>query len=96
VPADVFRALSGAMRSRLAQWDRGRGFAALRADWLDRAAGVGRPIRVRLVDRETTGRFEALDTDGRLMLRHVDGSAEIIAAGDVFPLLAHADAAAAR
>jgi len=89
--ATLFRALSRTMLTRLAQWNRGDGFGAVRADWLARAAGVGRPIRVRLGDREVDGTFEALDAAGRLVLRRADGAAETVAAGDVFPL----DAAAA-
>lgn len=83
---DLFFALSGSMIGRLAQWRRGAGFAATRTDWLDRAIGIGGDIRVRLPDRELTGRYEALDDSGRLLLRLADGSLETIAAGEVFPL----------
>jgi BirA family transcriptional regulator, biotin operon repressor / biotin---[acetyl-CoA-carboxylase] ligase len=87
VSADVlFFALSGSMMRRLAQWRRGAGFAATRADWLDRAIGIGSDMRVRLPDRELIGRCEALDDSGRLLLRLADGSLETITAGDVFPL----------
>jgi BirA family biotin operon repressor/biotin-[acetyl-CoA-carboxylase] ligase len=84
-PERVFSALSGTMLHRLQQWDRGEGFAAVRADWLARATGLGREIRVRLADREVTGRFDTLDLSGRLILSRSDGSLETIAAGDVFP-----------
>ena len=84
----LFRALSRTMLTRVAQWNRGDGFASIYADWLARAAGLGRPIRVRLGDREIDGSFEALDAAGRLVLRRTDGAAETIAAGDVFPLVA--------
>jgi BirA family transcriptional regulator, biotin operon repressor / biotin---[acetyl-CoA-carboxylase] ligase len=83
---DLFFALSGSMMRRLAQWRRGAGFAAVRSDWLDRAIGIGSDIRVRLPDRELVGRCEALDANGRLLLRLADGKLETIAAGDVFPL----------
>jgi biotin-(acetyl-CoA carboxylase) ligase len=36
--------------------------------------------------REVTGRFEALDETGGLLLRLPDGSTSTIAAGDVFML----------
>src|SRR4029077_3138871 len=39
--AVVFPALSMKMPGRLAQWNRGNGFATIRADWLARAAGLG-------------------------------------------------------
>jgi BirA family biotin operon repressor/biotin-[acetyl-CoA-carboxylase] ligase len=87
-PEALFAMLSRTMLSRLAQWDRGRGFAAIRADWLARAAGVGEPIRITLPDRDLEGRFETLDAAGHLMLRMGDGGMIAIAAGDVFPLRA--------
>lgn len=87
--AEIFVALSHAMQARLAQWDCGTGFAAIRADWLARAGGVGLPIRVRLTGREIEGCFEALDAHGRLVLRRSDGGCETITAGDVFPLSLH-------
>jgi len=90
-PETLFRALSRVMLTRLAQWNRGDGFAAIRADWMARAAGLGRPIRVRLGDRAVDGSFEALDPVGRLLLRRADGAVETIAAGDVFPLVTAAE-----
>lgn len=83
---DVFAALSAAMVARLAQWSAGADFAAIRADWLARAAGLGAPIRVRMPDREMTGLFSGLDAQGRLLLGHADGTTDIVTAGDVFGL----------
>jgi BirA family biotin operon repressor/biotin-[acetyl-CoA-carboxylase] ligase len=86
---DLFGALSGAMARRLAQWRRGAGFKSIRADWLDRAAGIGDEMRVRLPkNREFVGRAEALDERGRLLLRLNDGTLQTITAGDVFPVAA--------
>jgi BirA family transcriptional regulator, biotin operon repressor / biotin---[acetyl-CoA-carboxylase] ligase len=85
-PEALFAALSRAMLQRLSEWDRGRGFAAIRAAWLGRAAGLGMPVRVNLSDRQLEGRFEMIDPSGRLVLRLGDGTAEIITAGDVFPI----------
>ena len=82
----LFAALSGTMVERLTQWHRGTGFAAIRADWVARAAGIGGYMRVRLPDRELLGRGETLDEQGRLLLRLADGSLQVIAAGEVFPL----------
>jgi len=84
-PDALLRALSLAMITRLAQWDRGAGFAAIRAAWLDHAAGIGAATRVRLPRRELAGTFESLDATGRLMLRLPDGQLEPITAGEVFP-----------
>jgi BirA family biotin operon repressor/biotin-[acetyl-CoA-carboxylase] ligase len=46
-------------------------------------AGIGRPIEARLGARTVSGRFEAVDAEGRLVLRTSAGL-ERIAAGDVF------------
>jgi BirA family biotin operon repressor/biotin-[acetyl-CoA-carboxylase] ligase len=86
LPEALFGALSAKMLGRLAQWNSGSGFAAVRADWLARAAGLGEDLRVRLCDREIVGRFEALDRGGALVLRLPDGGVTSIAAGDVFVL----------
>ena len=82
-PERLFEALSAAMLARLAQWDRGGDFAAIRADWLAHAAKLGDEIRVAVETGERVGRFESVDARGHLVLRYADGSAETIAAGDV-------------
>jgi len=82
-PAALFAALSVKMPGRLAQWNRGNGFATVRADWLARAAGLGESIRIGLADRELAGRFEGIDDAGRLVLIAPDGAKEVVAAGDV-------------
>jgi BirA family biotin operon repressor/biotin-[acetyl-CoA-carboxylase] ligase len=83
-PDSLFPPLSAAIVARLAQWDRGAGFAAIRGDWISRAAGIGKTVRVKTGDRELNGTFEALDANGRLVLRLADGTMQAIAAGDVF------------
>jgi len=82
-PEPLLRALAGAMQTRLAQWDRGAGFAAIRADWLKRAAGLGETLQVRLPEREFSGVFEGLDEAGRLLVRGADGMTAVTA-GEVF------------
>ena len=72
------------MLGRLAQWNRGEGFATIRADWLARAAGLGRGDPGAARRREVSGRFEAIDEAGRLVLRVPTARARPIAAGDVF------------
>jgi BirA family transcriptional regulator, biotin operon repressor / biotin---[acetyl-CoA-carboxylase] ligase len=83
-PDELLHALSLTMVLRLAQWGRGSGFAAIRAEWLADAAGIGGDIHVRLSDRELTGTFETLDPLGRLMLRLPGGTLEAITVGEVF------------
>jgi BirA family biotin operon repressor/biotin-[acetyl-CoA-carboxylase] ligase len=89
-PESVFAALAPAMIGRLVQWNRGGGFAAIRADWLKRAFGVGKTIRVALPEGEREGRFETVDEAGLLVLRRADGTAETVTAGDVLPALVKA------
>jgi BirA family biotin operon repressor/biotin-[acetyl-CoA-carboxylase] ligase len=83
-PAALMTELSRAMAARLGQWNRGAWFAAIRAEWLSHAAGLGGAIQVRLSDRELTGTFETLDPAGRLLLRLPGGALEAITAGEVF------------
>jgi BirA family biotin operon repressor/biotin-[acetyl-CoA-carboxylase] ligase len=91
-PAMLFRPLSLKMIGRLAQWNGGEGFSTVRADWMARAAGIGEEVRVTLADRELSGRFEAIDEAGSLMLCLPDGHALTITAADV--LMRTASAAA--
>jgi BirA family biotin operon repressor/biotin-[acetyl-CoA-carboxylase] ligase len=84
-PDSVFAALSAATILRLAQWERGARFAAIREEWLKRACGLGKTIRVVLPEGEREGRFEGIDAAGRMLLRRTDGVIEIITAGDVLP-----------
>jgi BirA family biotin operon repressor/biotin-[acetyl-CoA-carboxylase] ligase len=82
-PESLFGPLSATMVSRLAQWDRGAGFATVRADWLARATGLGKPIRLSLPEGERSGVYEGIDERGCLVLRLADGTMQAIAAGDV-------------
>jgi BirA family biotin operon repressor/biotin-[acetyl-CoA-carboxylase] ligase len=84
-PQQMFAALARAMQQRLEQWQRGQGFASIRADWLKRAEGLGKEIRVQLPERELKGVFEGLDEAGRLLLKNA-GGIETVTAGDVFGL----------
>ena len=84
-PEQLFQRLSATMCGRLAQWDRGRGFAAILGDWLAAARGIGEAVTVRNGSDEKHGRFVGLDSAGRLVLELRGGGIEKIAAGDVFP-----------
>jgi BirA family biotin operon repressor/biotin-[acetyl-CoA-carboxylase] ligase len=84
----VFAQLSKTMFARLSQWAQGAGFSAIRADWLQHAAGVGEDIRVRLPSKELAGQFQGLDETGHLLLRLSDGTVEAVSSGEVFALRA--------
>jgi BirA family transcriptional regulator, biotin operon repressor / biotin---[acetyl-CoA-carboxylase] ligase len=93
-PDELIGALDSAMTVRLAQWDRGQNFAAIREAWLARASGLRETLRVTVAERTIEGRFEGLDAIGRLLLRRPDGTVETVTAGEVFPLATVAAAAA--
>jgi BirA family biotin operon repressor/biotin-[acetyl-CoA-carboxylase] ligase len=82
-PDALLAETAAAMTKRLAQWGLGQGFASIRADWLKRAAGLGGDIRVRLPEREFSGRFEGLDETGRLLVLE-RGALTVVGAGEVF------------
>jgi BirA family biotin operon repressor/biotin-[acetyl-CoA-carboxylase] ligase len=82
-PERLFTALSRTMLERLTQWRRGDGFAAIRSDWLERAAHFGQEIRLMVGEEEWSGRFDGLDATGRLVLRLRDGVTRTVTAGDV-------------
>jgi BirA family transcriptional regulator, biotin operon repressor / biotin---[acetyl-CoA-carboxylase] ligase len=75
--------LSDRMAARARAWDRGRNFAALRADWLARAAGLGSEIAVRSGEHILTGVFETIDEGGRLVILAPDGNRHTVTAGEV-------------
>lgn len=84
-PATLFDALASRFMYRLAQWQQGRGFSAIRDAWLERAHNIGQEIEVKMAERAIKGRFEEIDEDGALVLALADGHREFIRAGDVFP-----------
>lgn len=83
-PEVLFAELGRAFAEVYAIWDNGRNFAAVRQAWLDAAIGIGGPVRVRLVDGEDRGIFEAIDEAGLLVLARADGTRRSVSAGDVF------------
>ena len=85
--ADMLPALSDVFVDRLAVFARGAGFGRIRDEWLSLAHGVGEFIEVRLEGDTLRGRFEGIDTDGRLILGHAGGHRSIDAGDVYFPTL---------
>jgi BirA family biotin operon repressor/biotin-[acetyl-CoA-carboxylase] ligase len=79
----LLEAVAGAFHFWYERWLED-GFAPLRQAWLARAGGLGQPIRVRLPQGESDGRFAGLDGDGALLLE-TDTAQRRITVGDVFP-----------
>ena len=80
---ELFEALSGAWSRNAALWDDGRGLAAIRRRWLERAAGLGSEVAVSTNGRVVRGLFETIAEVCRFVVRDADGDAVAIAAGDV-------------
>lgn len=82
-PEIVLAHLAAALVRRLEIWNRGAGFAAIRAEWLGLAHGLGTTITVARPAATIEGVFTTIDATGRLLL---ETSAGVVAieAGDVF------------
>jgi BirA family biotin operon repressor/biotin-[acetyl-CoA-carboxylase] ligase len=86
---DVFTALASAFARTFAAWraasrnNSADPFGPIRRLWLERAAGIGQEVRLRLPSGEKSGIFEGLDRSGRLQLGNASGL-ELIDAGDLY------------
>ena len=83
LPREFVETLDEAFKAHADVWERA-GFAAIRADWLARAAHLGEKIRVQLPAETLEGVFLDLDLSGALILE-CDGNRRTIAAGAVLP-----------
>jgi len=81
-PETVFAALAPRFDEALQLWSAGANFARVRARWLERAAGLGEPIRIAGVSGTREGSFETIDASGRLVLRTGHGL-ESVESGDL-------------
>ncbi len=79
----LFLALSDAWVENERLWANGAGLAAIRARWLERAAGVGGAVAVRIDGEVVRGVFETIDDECRFVIRKADGASVTVAAGDV-------------
>ena len=78
--------MARALIDALEVW-RQRGFAPIRAAYLERAHGLGEPIAVRTAldkDEFVSGVFDGINEDGALLLRLADGTVRPLVVGDVF------------
>lgn len=97
-PSELFQRLIARFDEALGEWRAGGAFERIRSAWLDRAAGLGGPIRIDDAGGRREGVFEGLDADGRLLFRGERGveaveSAElwILPAPDSPPIAAPSD-----
>ena len=82
-PAKVFVRLSATMTHWLDVCAAGAGFAAIRAEWLSLAGGLGAWIGVARPSQTIEGTFQTIDATGRLIVEQASGRVAI-EAGDVF------------
>ena len=82
---DLLAALCISFRHGLELWDKGQGFAAIRTDWLQRAAFLNERISISSGHQPRQGIFETLDPQGRLVLATEQGQI-VVDAGDLYPL----------
>lgn len=80
----LFAALQSTLAETLAVLFSPQGVTQIRAQWLQRAVGIGLPVTVRFDQFAKEGRFVGLDPSGRLILADDAGGTELVAAGDVF------------
>lgn len=82
--AEIFLALSDSWVAIDRLWCEGEGFHRIRECWLERAAGTGEEVTVKLGGNDRIhGVFESIDDAGCLILRLRDGSTRSISAGAV-------------
>ncbi len=92
---DMFQALSASFARTFSAWrsaarmNTADPFGPIRRLWLERAAGIGREVTLRLPSGEKRGIFESLDKFGRLQLKTGTGLEQIDAGDLYFPNLQH-------
>lgn len=80
---ELLAALADAFSRWLAVWDDGRGFAAIRAAWLERGMARGTAMSIHAGSELRRGRFAGLDASGALRLEDPAGTIATFAFGDV-------------
>ena len=70
------------MGAWLAVWDEGRGFAAVREAWLNRAHPIGERMGINTGSEQISGAFLGLDPEGALLL-DTEGGIRRFTYGDV-------------
>lgn len=75
-PGAALETLAAEVDRLLRQWDAGAGFAALKAQWLQYAKGLGQLVRLTTAGEIIEGYFEGLGKNGSLLLRNQAGMHE--------------------
>jgi BirA family transcriptional regulator, biotin operon repressor / biotin---[acetyl-CoA-carboxylase] ligase len=81
---ELFAELSDAWAEFRGLWDHGRGFGKIRQLWLQRVAGLGKPVAIRSGGSTVEGTFDTIDEAGCMIIRTSSGKRVPISAGDVY------------
>jgi len=81
---ELFAALSDTWSEYVGIWDGGRGFAEIRRQWLEHAAGVGAHVSIQSGENPIAGIFETIDESGCMVIVTPTGERTTITAGDVY------------
>ncbi|MBV8925646.1 MAG: biotin--[acetyl-CoA-carboxylase] ligase [Bradyrhizobium sp.] len=81
---ELFSAFTDGWTEYRGIWDNGRGFAAIRNAWLERAAGLGQAVAIKSAGTTIEGTFDTIDEQGCLIVRTKAGQLVPINAGDVY------------
>lgn len=73
-PEALLAAMADAVEHWRAVWDDGRGFAAVREAWLNRAHPIGERMSINTGSERVSGAFLGLDPDGALILQTEEGA----------------------
>ncbi|MFN7113116.1 MAG: biotin--[acetyl-CoA-carboxylase] ligase [Alphaproteobacteria bacterium] len=77
--------LAGNVLMLYRRWQQ-EGFSAIRSAWLERAAHLGKTIRIRLPGEDFHAVFDGIDAQGALEITMEGGAKRVIASGEVFAI----------
>ena len=83
-PAEVLGGFTRYFKRWFDIW-KDEGFSPIRNAWLQRAAGLGEMLEIRLPDEMFVGRFLDIDESGSLLVELENGDIRSVTTGDVFP-----------
>ncbi len=83
-PLDLFSIVADRFAHYFSIWDQGQNFTEIRRLWIEKAAGLGEQIIVKMPREELRGIFVDIDNHGCLQLKTADGKIHLISTADIF------------
>ena len=87
-PLELLSAFTRHFKRWFDTW-KSEGFSVIRSAWLQRAAGLGKALEVRLPEERFVGRFLDIDENGSLLVELENGTVRSVTTGDIFPRELH-------